>query len=77
MAQDTNQNILSTKRAAGYIGLSPATLEAWRCRGSGPKFLKLGKAIRYRQSDLEDFLNSRVHTSTSVEQTGRTKMVLK
>jgi excisionase family DNA binding protein len=49
--------ILRTSEAAGYIGLRKSTLEAWRVRGGGPVFLKLGKAVRYRKDDLDAFLN--------------------
>ena len=56
-----------TNEAAGYLGLKKCTLEAWRCRGGGPVFLKLGKAVRYRKKDLDAFLNSRLRTSTSMK----------
>lgn len=56
--------MLRTKEAAAYIGLTKATLEAWRCRGGGPVFLKLGKAVRYRQADLEAFIESRLRKNT-------------
>lgn len=59
------QEMLTTKQAAAYINLRPATLEAWRCRGGGPVFIKLGKACRYRMSSLEEFLRNHSHTSTS------------
>jgi len=54
-----------TKEAATYLALRKSTLEAWRVRGGGPVFLKLGKAVRYRQEDLDAFLNSRRFVSTS------------
>ena len=57
--------MLRTNEAADYIGLTKSTLEAWRVRGNGPQFLKLGKAVRYRKEDLDDFVNARVRTSTS------------
>ena len=57
--------MLRTTEAAGYIGLKKSTLEAWRVRGDGPQFLKLGKAVRYRKEDLDDFVNARIRTSTS------------
>ena len=60
-------NMFRTKEAAGYIGLRKCTLEAWRVRGGGPVFLKLGKAVRYRKEDLDAFINSRLRTSTSAE----------
>lgn len=52
------RELLTTKGAAAYLGLSPATLEKWRIRGVGPSYFRLGtKAIRYRQSDLDIFMN--------------------
>ena len=56
---------LNTAQAAEYLGLSPTTLEKLRCAGTGPKFAKLGRAVRYRSSDLEEYLNKRMVSSTS------------
>jgi predicted site-specific integrase-resolvase len=33
--------------AAERLGLSVATLRAWRHRGKGPRFVRLGRAVRY------------------------------
>ena len=60
-------SIFRTGKAAGYLDLKKSTLEAWRVRGSGPVFLKLGKAVRYRKEDLDAFINARKCTSTSTE----------
>ena len=57
--------MLRTVEAANYIGLRKSTLEAWRVRGGGPVFLKLGKAVRYRREDLDSFVSARIRTSTS------------
>lgn len=59
------QKIFMTREAAEYLGLSKATLEAWRVRGGGPVFLKMGKACRYRQEDLDAFIESRLRENTS------------
>jgi len=56
---------LTTGAAASYLGLSAATLEKFRCSGGGPKFLKLGRAVRYDRADLDDWLASRRRCSTS------------
>jgi excisionase family DNA binding protein len=56
---------IRTREAAAILGVKESTLEAWRCRGGGPAFLKLGKAVRYRQSDLENFMAERARLSTS------------
>ena len=47
---------LTTKEAAAYLRLQPGTLEAWRCRGCGPKFQKIGgRRVLYDSSDLLEF----------------------
>ena len=56
---------LGTVEAAQQLGLKRTTLEAWRCRGGGPKFVKLGRLVKYRQSDLDDFIEARVRSNTS------------
>lgn len=57
--------ILTTKEAAAYCKLSQPTLERGRLTGDGPPFLKIGKAVRYRASDLDLWLASRLVRSTS------------
>jgi predicted DNA-binding transcriptional regulator AlpA len=59
------QNSLKTPDAAKLLGLSASTLEKYRIDGSGPKFVRLGRAIRYRPSDLNAFLEDNVRISTS------------
>ncbi len=58
-------NMFRTNQAAAYLDLTKSTLEAWRCRGGGPVFVKMGKAVRYRKEDLDVFLNARLRTNTS------------
>jgi len=57
-------NLISTPEAAKIIGFEESTLEAWRCRGGGPPFVKLGRAVRYRLADLNDWVESRVRNNT-------------
>jgi hypothetical protein len=65
------ETVLYDEEAAGeYIGgalspISTRTLQRWRLEGEGPTFVKLGRLVRYRQSDLETFLEARARTSTS------------
>ncbi|WP_018231419.1 helix-turn-helix transcriptional regulator [Thioalkalivibrio thiocyanodenitrificans] len=56
---------LTTQEAAERLGLKRTTLEAWRVRGFGPRFVKLGRCVRYRAADLDSWLESRTRTSTS------------
>ncbi|MFL0418411.1 helix-turn-helix transcriptional regulator [Sphingomonas sp. 179-A 4D3 NHS] len=47
------------------LGLSPATLRNMRVKGDGPPFVKMGRAVRYREEDLRDWVAARVVGSTS------------
>ena len=45
--------------------ISHRTLERWRWTGEGPKFLKVGGRVVYRLSDIEDYEQAIVRSSTS------------
>lgn len=47
---------LSAEQVAGRIGFSVKTLEGWRRNGGGPAFIKIGRNVRYRESDLTAWL---------------------
>ena len=61
---------LTTSEAAHYLHVQPATLEQWRWNGRGPNYVKIGRSCRYRQVDLESFLEARVFGSTTEAQAG-------
>lgn len=46
------REVLTTREAAELLNLTRHTLEQYRWKGIGPKFLKLGHRVRYRESDL-------------------------
>ncbi|BAH74966.1 helix-turn-helix transcriptional regulator [Solidesulfovibrio magneticus] len=50
---------LRTREAAEYLGVSPGTLEVWRCKGRGPRYYKLGKVVVYDPTDLDAFREAR------------------
>jgi predicted DNA-binding transcriptional regulator AlpA len=49
---------LTEREVSDLLGLSVATLRAWRHRRQGPRFLRLGRAVRYLPADLEDFVRA-------------------
>ena len=57
--------LLREGEAASFLDLSKRTLQAWRVQGRGPKFIKVGRSVRYRLEDLQTFVNENVHQSTS------------
>ena len=56
--------VLTEKEAAKYIRMSRSFLSQDRMNGyregrtPGPKFMKLGRAVRYHRQDLDEWLNT-------------------
>ena len=53
-------DLLNVEQAAEFIGVTSHTLDVWRCtkRHSIP-YLKVGRLVKYRLTDLEAWLTSR------------------
>ncbi|WP_299166982.1 AlpA family transcriptional regulator [uncultured Arthrobacter sp.] len=51
-------DLLTPEDLAQRLGMSVAALSQWRYRGVGPKFIKAGKTIRYRVSDVESWMDA-------------------
>lgn len=51
--------LLNEFDVARVTGLSLASVRRWRLFGRGPKYLKLGSAVRYRPEDLQAWLDAR------------------
>ena len=58
----------TTKQAAEFLQIKETTLEQWRWNGKSPRFIKMGRCVRYRKADLEAFMNERVYGSTTEAQ---------
>jgi hypothetical protein len=66
------QRFVPTAQAAGYLGLSPRTLEKLRVRGGGPTYAKFGRRVVYAVEDLDHWAAERRRDSTSApERPGR------
>ena len=57
--------LLNERETARRLGVSQRTLQDWRWRGRGPRFVKLGTAVRYRPADLVVWLDARTCGTTS------------
>jgi hypothetical protein len=57
--------LLNQREAALELHLSERTLERLRVAGGGPRFLKAGAAVRYRELDLRSWIEARLINSTS------------
>ncbi len=51
---------LSPQQLADELGCAVATVYRWNHFGSGPPYARLGRRVRYRRSDIEEWLESRM-----------------
>jgi predicted DNA-binding transcriptional regulator AlpA len=59
VARQALQNLLNEHEVARIIGLSVASVRRWRLLRQGPKYIKIGAAVRYRPEDVAAWLESR------------------
>lgn len=72
--EDVEVKYITSEDAAIYLSVSPRYLSKLRTTGGGPRFVKLGKLIRYRYDWLDQWAEQRVcHNTVSASnvQTGR------
>lgn len=59
--------LLTEPEAASILDVEPASLAVYRCTGRhGIPFIKIGRNVRYRRSDLEAWLTSHTHLSNVI-----------
>jgi hypothetical protein len=59
--------LLNEREAAALLKLSVRTPQRLRCIGGGAKFVRLYGSVRYRPSDIEEWIALRVVSNTSEE----------
>ena len=58
------EKMLDQKAVADILGVSVKTLECWRWKRIGPKFFKVGRLARYRESDVVAYIQSLMEKTT-------------
>ena len=53
------RQLLTPEELAEQLQVPLATLYGWRSRGEGPVGRKVGKHLRYRQEDVDSWVDSR------------------
>jgi predicted DNA-binding transcriptional regulator AlpA len=58
--------LLDTKKASDYLGVNDKSLANSRYTGTGMQipYIKMGKIVRYRQSDLDAYIESNTFNHT-------------
>lgn len=65
-ARGAQDDLLSTRDLATWLGVSVQWLEIGRHRGYGPQFIRVtGRIIRYKRSDVLAWLDERAHRCTA------------
>lgn len=62
--------LLTTSEMTRYISgeedpIKENTAEGWRVQGTGPRYIKIGRLVRYRIEDLDAWLEAQTRSSTS------------
>lgn len=63
-AKLTIPELWDQKQLADYLGKSTAWCERARWAGEGPRFIKLGRHVRYRVEDVLAWIESNAKTGT-------------
>lgn len=62
MNAPTNDHALAEypdeKRLCALLGISSVTVTKWRAKAKGPPFIKVGRLVRYRRSDVDAWLRA-------------------
>jgi predicted DNA-binding transcriptional regulator AlpA len=61
----TMDPLLHPRDAAKILNVSMSWLAKARLSGEGPRFVKIGRAVRYLESSLRDYIKGRTQGSTS------------
>lgn len=62
--------LISAEEAAKHLNISKSTLAKMRLSGASPRYVKIGRRVAYRPSDLERWIASQSFNSTA-EYSGR------
>ena len=57
--------LLTEDEVAALLQVTVKAVQGWRYRGGGPRFVKVGRCVRYRREDLQGFVQAALRSSTS------------
>jgi excisionase family DNA binding protein len=55
---DQAPEFFDERRLCALLGISSVTATKWRAKAKGPPFIKVGRLVRYRNSDVEAWLRA-------------------
>lgn len=57
MTSNNKKPLMTAREVAEFLGVPVATLYHWRYHGRGPRALRVGRHLRFRIEDVEQWLN--------------------
>jgi hypothetical protein len=51
-------SLVDEHACAEMLSVAVGTLRIWRCRRVGPRFIHIRRCVRYRVSDIQDFIKA-------------------
>jgi hypothetical protein len=61
----TPDSLATTAQTAAFLNCSEVLLERRRWDGTGIRYLKFGRSVRYKKSDVLDYLADKIRVSTT------------
>lgn len=61
---EMEDRLLNAEEAAAWLGFSISALSQWRMAGKGPEFVRIGRAVRYKESALRAFVEARTKATS-------------
>ena len=64
---DVSKPLYQPYEVAEIYGISKKTLESWRLRGCGPKFIRLdgSRLVRYRREDVLEHIDEQISVNST------------
>lgn len=57
---NTETKLLTPAQTADHLQINTNTLRQWRWKRVGPAFVKIGALVRYRQIDLDTYIQDNI-----------------
>ncbi|WP_367140827.1 MULTISPECIES: helix-turn-helix transcriptional regulator [Streptomyces] len=64
-ADATRRKLATARELADYCGVPLATVYQWSHRGGGPRLIKVGRHLRARWEDVEEWLDAQTIDSAA------------
>jgi len=52
-----SSRLMTSKEVAEYLRISESLINSYRADGIGPVYIKMGKLVRYRLEDVEEWMS--------------------